>query len=635
MNNNKVLYRPEIDGLRAVAVLGVVIFHFFPTLTPNGFLGVDIFFVISGFLITLQLINLKNQALLNILKQFYTRRIKRLFPALFAFLTITFFFVNYFLLDNDLLKFKESLFASYTFWANIYFWRDGGYFGGNNLLKPLLHIWSLSLEEQFYIIFPLILIFFLKFKYILKFPLAFVVFCMSTLSFILWVSLNYIGGENPAFFVLPTRIWQFGLGSLVALTTSPKPYDSFTLNVCRPLFFFCNFLIFFGLFSEYFNPQINTIIVTLGACGFITFSKSKTHFTLELFKKKIVTFIGKISYSLYLYHWPIASILLYYFIGEVPIHFLIIGIILSIILAFVSYIFIETPFRKKINFKQTLIFLIMCIIISFIFNVLQKKNNNENLIKTITSANNTHYRCEVNTYRPYGSLRACQIKKVENSSSTVVLLGNSHAQMYVPLIEKIIPKNLNLLLVPLNRCLPTISINISKKCIDMAKLNLETILNDKEVKTVIIGTTWYSDHYIDLNNMKIAKNEIEKSITELIEKIYYQGKKVILFSPIPVPSNNLTSELPRKIKFGFLSEENALEQLKIPRLKFDEQFADINKFFEKKLKNNYIKVYNDLCDETYCYYGNKKIMYFSDNNHISKEALDYFIKSKYQLKLNF
>ena len=635
MNNIKPSYRTEIDGLRAVAVLSVVIFHFFPSITPNGFLGVDIFFVISGFLITLQLINLKNRSFLKILRQFYIRRIKRLFPALFAFLTLTFICVSYFLLNYDLLKFKESLFSSYTFWANIYFWRDGGYFGGNNLLKPLLHIWSLSLEEQFYIIFPIILIFFLKFKFTFKFLATYIVFLLTILSFSLWLFLHHIGGENPAFFILPTRMWQFGLGSFIALIATPKFYKFFTLRVYKTLFIFSCFLIFFGLFAKQFNSQIDTIIVTLGSCGFIAFSKSNTHFILDLFKKKIITFFGKISYSLYLYHWPIASILFYYFIDEVPFYFLILGIILSIILALVSYKYIETPFRKKKNFKQTLVFLIVCVSVSLVFNFTQRKNNNEDLITTIASASNNHFRCDINSYRPYGSSRACQIKKVKNSKDTVVLLGNSHAQMYVPLVQKIIPDNLNLLLVPLNGCLPTTSINISKRCIDMAGLNLKSVLKDNDVKTVIIASTWYSNHYVNLDNIKTDKKEIKESMNELINEFYDYGKDVILFSPIPIPINDLTSELPRKIKFDFLSEEKALEQLKIPRLKFEEEFEDINEFFEKKLKNNYIKVYNDLCDEIYCYYGKKDIMYFSDGNHIWTKALNYFSKSKNQLILNF
>ena len=635
MNNIKIEYRKEIDGLRAVAVLSVVIFHFFPLLTPNGFLGVDIFFVISGFLITLQLISLKNHPSSKILKQFYTRRIKRLFPALFAFLTFTFIFVSYFFLNNDLLKFKESLFSSYTFWANIYFWKDGGYFGGNNLLKPLLHIWSLSLEEQFYIIFPLILIFFLKFKFTFKFSAIIIIFLLTTSSFLLWLFLHYVGGGNPAFFILPTRIWQFGLGSLIALMASPKLYDFFTLKIYKSLFILSIFTIFFGLLSKQFNTQVDTMIVTFGTCGFIAFSKSKSHFILDLFKKKIITFFGKISYSLYLYHWPIASILFYYFVDKVPFYFLILGLVLSIILAFISYKFIETPFRKKKKFSQTLIFLIICVIVSIIFNFTLKKNNDENLISTIALANNNHFRCDIHSYRPYGASRGCQIKKVKNSKGTVILLGNSHAQMYVPLVEKIIPNNLNLLLVALNGCLPTTSINISKRCIDMAGLNLKTVLNDNEVKTVIIATTWYSNYYVDINNIKTDKKEIKKSMDELINQFYYYGKNVILFSPIPIPDNNLTSKLPRKIKFGFLSKEKALEQLSILRFKFDQQFGDINKFFEIKLKNNYIKIYNDLCDKIYCYYGKKEVMYFSDGHHIWSGALNYFSKSKNQLMQNF
>ena len=133
MNSYKPAYRGEIDGLRAFAVITVVIFHFFPDLLKSGYLGVDIFFVISGFLITKQLMGFKQKEIKIILATFYKKRIKRLFPALFLFLTLTHLCVSFFFISADSKAFENSLFASYTFWANFFFWRDGGYFGGRSI----------------------------------------------------------------------------------------------------------------------------------------------------------------------------------------------------------------------------------------------------------------------------------------------------------------------------------------------------------------------------------------------------------------------------------------------------------------------------------------------------------------------
>ena len=212
-------YRAEIDGLRAIAVLSVVIFHFFPLLLVNGYLGVDIFFIISGYLISTQLLkaSTNNNKFIHIIKLFYKKRIKRLFPALFFFLTITYVFFKVFFLETDIISFENSLIASYTFWANFHFLMDGGYFGSNDKLKPLLHLWSLSVEEQFYLIFPFFLLISLGItKKINNFVVISVVL-ITLLSFVLWLFLNNIDAKNIAFFILPTRIWQFGLGTLLAV----------------------------------------------------------------------------------------------------------------------------------------------------------------------------------------------------------------------------------------------------------------------------------------------------------------------------------------------------------------------------------------------------------------------------------
>ena len=158
----KLNYRKEIDFLRALAVTFVIIFHFYPSFLSNGYLGVDMFFVISGFLISYQIfISVKERKFS--LKEFYIRRLKRILPASIFVLVAVFIISKFLLIDNDFLKFYQSLIYSLFFSSNFFFWFDGGYFGPNDELKPLLHYWSLAIEEQFYLIFPLAFLFFLKF----------------------------------------------------------------------------------------------------------------------------------------------------------------------------------------------------------------------------------------------------------------------------------------------------------------------------------------------------------------------------------------------------------------------------------------------------------------------------------------
>ena len=627
----KIIYRSEIDGLRAIAVLSVVIFHFFPHFLPNGYLGVDIFFVISGFLITTHLLNLEGQNLSIVLKSFYKRRIIRLFPALFLFLTLTYIFVNQFFLSVDVDKFQNSLLASYTFYANFYFWRDGGYFGGSDQLKPLLHIWSLSVEEQFYLFFPIFLLIFVNLNRKYKYSLEFGVALLTTLSFIFWLLLNYIGGENPAFFLLPTRVWQFSLGALLAIIVNKGVFPSISMGINNILFVGSVGFIALAIFID-LNAQFQTTLITFGALGFVAFSKSQNNFILSAFRSKLSVFFGKISYSLYLYHWPIAVALTYYFVDGTPVPYLFLGVFVSVLLGVTSYKLIEQIFRRRLNFNATLYFMAFCSAVSLMVYLTNVNKEEVGLANTWSKASGANFRCEISSIRPYGASRACSIITRETSDSTVALLGNSHAQMYVPLVSEVVPNNLDLLLVPLNGCLPTTTINVSQKCLDRARTNLSEVSRDDNISTVIIATTWYNDSYVDDNGNDIDRSKLNESINQLVEDIRGSGKYPILLSPLAISNRDYASELPRKLRFNHLSEHMALDMIKVPRSYFDKQFSDTNLFFEESMGNAYVKVYDDLCDQYYCFFGTKDLFYFADANHLSKHAFIAFSKSKKQLK---
>ena len=200
----------DISSVRCCPVLFVVFYHYFPELIPKGYLGVDLFFVISGFLISFQIYLLTGKKEFN-LKDFYIRRIKRILPATLFTILIVFFIALYLFTYNDFYSLLKSIIYSLFFSSNFFFWLDGGYFGPNDELKPLLHFWSLSVEEQFYIIFPIVFLFLLKFIKNINLIILIVV-GVITLSLILNIFLINIGGSNPAFFLLPTRVWNLGFG---------------------------------------------------------------------------------------------------------------------------------------------------------------------------------------------------------------------------------------------------------------------------------------------------------------------------------------------------------------------------------------------------------------------------------------
>ena len=337
-------YIKEINFLRFFSITAVVIYHYFPEIIPKGYLGVDLFFVISGFLISLYLyreIPTKNFKL----SIFYNRRIKRIIPATI----FLFFFVSLIALilftNVDLIKFSKSLIYSIFFSSNFFFWLDGGYFGPNDKLKPLLHFWSLGVEEQFYIFFPAL--FYLITKYSKTKTLIFwLILIVTILSLFLNIFLINIGGSNPAFFLLPTRIWNFGFGILAMLIFVSQRKKHNNLEI----FFYISFLTL-GFFYKIPHLPENFLIIFF---SFMILKKQfPKRFILDfIIHNKIIQYIGLISFSLYLWHWPLLVFVEYYSVYELDLSKRIVTLLIACIFSVISYHFVEINYRYKFNIKS-------------------------------------------------------------------------------------------------------------------------------------------------------------------------------------------------------------------------------------------------------------------------------------------
>lgn len=375
-------YRQEINGLRAIAVLAVLFFHaeFIINginLFQGGFIGVDIFFVISGYLITsiiIQDLKDKKFSFLN----FYERRARRILPILCLILIFTFIFSWYLFLPLEMEKYSSSALSSILFSSNFWFYDQADYWNNLGSIKPLLHTWSLSLEEQFYIFFPLIVFFF--WKYLKKYLL--ILFSLSIVISLFIANEYSVKEPEYSFYLMPARIWELLSGSIMAILEinyGRKRYHSY--NKFAPLLGLL--LIFYSItfFSEEtIHPSLNTLIPILGAVLIIWFSEENNLVT-KFLSSKLLVLVGLISYSLYMWHYPIFEF--YKIINDSPSYYEKFGLIaLTLILSIISYKFVEKPFRN-FNFITSKNFIILCltIIIIIIFANLSVIVKNGNLYR--------------------------------------------------------------------------------------------------------------------------------------------------------------------------------------------------------------------------------------------------------------
>lgn len=382
---SKKFYRPEIDGLRALAIIPVVLFHAGIFGFAGGFVGVDIFFVISGFLITSILLRELRAGTFSFMN-FWERRIRRIFPALFVVLMVT-AAITYALplFPQDFMEFAKSLFAQSLFISNLFFMRKEGYFAAPSETAPLLHTWTLSVEEQFYILLPVLL--FLLWKFF-KAKIVPTLFVFVIFSFVLSVYLvNLFPGDyftapylpdvwrgalnqTVGFYMLPTRAWELMVGALLAASA----FAIHSKKVAEVGSMVGVFAIAYAVTQYSAAIQFPGVAALLPVMGAALIIASNTHMQTRVGRMLSwpgLVWVGLISYSLYLWHWPVFVYAKILFPEEnVVLTFAL--ILLSVILAWATYKFIETPFgqRKYIPHKRTmvgvgLVSLLVCVGVSY------------------------------------------------------------------------------------------------------------------------------------------------------------------------------------------------------------------------------------------------------------------------------
>lgn len=346
------VYRPEIDGLRAIALIPVILFHAGFEWFSGGYVGVDVFFVISGYLIT-SIILQEKQAGKFSFSYFYERRARRILPALFFIMLACIPFAWFLLLPQELIDFGKTLMASSLFSSNILFWLESDYFSADAEFISLIHTWSLAIEEQFYLFFPLLMI---SFWTLGRLRLIWILSIIAIVSFALseWGWRHF---PEANFYLLPSRIWELMIGTLTAFYLfQNKQAKGYIGELASVLGLSLILLSVFFLDKTHPFPSVYALSPVIGTTLVILFTHRET-LVYRLLSFKALTLIGLISYSAYLWHQPLFVFTRLILIEEPKPWLMGLLSLLTIVLAYFSWRFIEAPFRDKRRFTQRQIYL--------------------------------------------------------------------------------------------------------------------------------------------------------------------------------------------------------------------------------------------------------------------------------------
>lgn len=647
-------YRPDIDGLRAIAVCLVVFFHVFPTILKQGFIGVDIFFVISGYLIgsiILRNLSINKFSFLH----FYVRRIIRIFPVLLLVL-LTVLIAGYFLLlRNEYQMLGKHIAGGASFAANFVYFFEAGYWDTASSLKPLLHLWSLGVEEQFYIIIPLILAFAWKRKYN--------VLLIIVIFFILSFGANlffYYQKQYMLMFYMPfTRFWEIFAGVLLAWHTL-FPIQSVQKMGQKIEYFFCK--IFKKEFLENENYYLNNFLAMLGfillmialkichqhnfpghravwpvlsAVLIISAGSSAQQAQIAWFNKKILSNkvlvgIGLISYPLYLWHWPLLSFCRI-FQGELlpPKEWLFVCflcILSALILAVLSYCYVEKPIRFGKNDKNRiagiLLILMLSIFTAGIFTCYKGTtlNNLNSIFESPVGNDNTmlEYAPEANT------LNIARFKNAY-SNKTIAIIGDSHAQADYPgIANKCAELGMNTALFKYRYD----SVNTKNGERELVINILKSKTDIKYVFIILRGILYLLGKDLDYNPLKSAHfvENYPAKLQDVVNTLRSLGKHVIIVSENPVFPFS-PKDFFRKYSFIKSSDSNAL----VPWLSKKDVYENQKDYLQMLNEMTGAEIINGLdvfCPNDKCslFDENGNSLYY-DDDHLSVYGSEYLTKN--------
>lgn len=608
-------YRADIDGLRAFAVLSVVGFHAFPGIVSGGFIGVDIFFVISGFLISTIIFENIDQHKFTFWG-FYKRRIKRIFPALIAVMSAAFIYGCFFLLPDELSALGWHMAAGAGFVINFALWQEAGYFATATELKPLMHLWSLSIEEQFYLLYPPMVFVLWKCKRIF-FPALFSVL-VASFALSIWTVYK---DPTAAFYLPHVRFWELLTGSAIAhllffkrewvdkaFCLSHKINWPQIANIAIGVGLVLMLIAVFGINKKSLFPGWVVCAPVLGA-ALIIVAGAHSSIAHRILGQRYFVYIGLISYPLYLWHWIILSFLRIGSSYAPSNKALVVVVVLSFLLASVTYHFIERPIRfsKDTKFKPIIL---CCLLLLIALTGLYTRQNggfNNRIPEELTALAQFKYgagtdidndfSCWLNKEQGPDAFPDKCIEKVspqgDAKAPLTVIWGDSHAARLFAGIKKFRQnKNIRLAQLTRNSCPPFMS-NVRDDC---KKGNLFVLKKIKDIQpdTVILFARWNS-------YMANAEDNRLDEMQAVIEQLKDAGiRRVILAGPVPqwniaLPRNLANLYRSRHLKIlPARTDYGIVKDVEVKDLELKSFFAS------KKIGVDYVSVWDIFCDPRGC-----------------------------------
>lgn len=565
-------YRSDIDGLRALAVFGVILFHAGTPFITGGFLGVDVFLVISGFLITRILIDNAENNKFSFL-DFYSRRFRRIYPALLTMITIVSVINLFIMLPYDLKNYGQSIVASILSANNILLYLTSGYWSTAAEFKPLYHTWTLAVEEQYYIVIPFLIYFIHKIK---PKNTNSLLFYTLSLLFVASFSFCYIYQDNRefTFLMLFSRAWELLAGAIAAIIYKKTNINN---NYLSTLGFILIVFSYFYIDKNSFHPGLVTLLPVIGTTLIVLFNRNTNNFLFKLLSIKPIVLMGLISYSLYLWHQPIFAGIRLVSQEQPQTLYFIIAILPIILISYLSWRFIEKPFRNTAIIpekKSVTILVVWSIALLFYGFILHKTYGFQNNFKKFSYEGNPQAYVD----------QAYKYQKKETAS--ILILGDSFARDLINSLEGMGVNDIKYYPV---------------SCDTMEISNNNNSLNKdvRSAKIVIISKLW-ADPDRNYASELVSLDTCFSALKALNTNSYILGTKNFGYN------NNFVRLLP---------EESINDNLTVKPI---HTYLEFDELAKQKFGRHYVSIFDlikNSDDEVPLFYQNKFISY--DNKHLT------------------